>query len=286
MKIGLVPANIGAPSGEMMLGLAQLAEQVGFESIWTFEHAIVPIDYASKYPYAESGKMGIDPDTNLVDPFIALTAIAARTQTIRLGTGVNILPQANPLYVAKQAASLDFVSNGRLELGLGIGWLREEFQAAGTPFERRGARFDDYMVALRKVWSGDMVEHDSDFIQWSGFKSYPLPVQEGGIPVIMGGSKGKIYERIAKYGDGWYIPVNTAADAVPLIEPLAAACEAVDRDPASVELTSMWTAQGGLEEVQAFADAGVERLIVPLFALGQDPVAGIGKLAEDIISKV
>ncbi len=131
-----------------------------------------------------------------------------------------------------------------------------------------------------------MVEHDSDFIQWSGFKSYPLPVQEGGIPVIMGGSKGKIYERIAKYGDGWYIPVNTAADAVPLIEPLAAACEAVGRDPASVELTSMWTAQGGLEEVQAFADAGVERLIVPLFALGQDPVAGIGKLAEDIVSKV
>ena len=125
MKIGLIPANIGAPSGEMMIGMAKLAEQIGFESIWTFEHVIVPIDYQSKYPYSADGKMGVDPDANFVDPLIALTAIAAQTSTIRLGTGVNILSQANPIYVAKQAASLDFVSNGRFELGVGIGWLRE-----------------------------------------------------------------------------------------------------------------------------------------------------------------
>ena len=175
MKIGLIPANIGSPTGEMMIGMAKLAEQVGFESIWTFEHVIIPIDYESKYPYSADGKMGVDPDANFVDPLIALSAIAAATKTIRLGTGVNILSQANPLYVAKQAASLDFVSGGRFELGVGIGWLREEFKACGTPFERRGARFDDYVQAMRKVWSGDVVEHQSEFLDWTNSRAIPRP---------------------------------------------------------------------------------------------------------------
>lgn len=286
MKFGLIPVNVGAKSVDHCVGLAQLAESVGFESAWTFEHVMVPEDYASKYPYSADGKMGASPETNFVDPLIALAAVAAHTKTLRLGTGVNIVSQANPLLLAKQAASLDFVSGGRFMLGAGIGWLQEEFDAMGVPYERRGARFDDYIVAMRKVWSGDMVEHHSDFIQWSGFKSYPLPLQEGGVPIIMGGSKGRIYERVARLGDGWFIPVDSAAAALPLIEPLAPACEAVNRDPATVELTSMWTGQGGLDEVQAFADAGVSRLIVPLFALGPDPVAGISKLGEDIIGKL
>ena len=285
MKFGLIPVNVGVQSVEQSIGLAQLAESVGFESAWTFEHVMVPEDYASRYPYSADGKMGASPETNFVDPLIALAAIATQTKTLRLGTGVIIVSQANPLLLAKQAASLDFISGGRFMLGAGIGWLREEFDAMGVPFERRGARFDDYIVAMRKAWSGELVEHHSDFIQWSGFKSYPLPLQDGGVPIIMGGSKGKIYERIAKHGDGWFLPVDSAAAAVSLIEPLAAACEAVNRDPATVELTSMWTGDGGLDEVQAFAAAGVERLIVPLFALGRDPVAGIGKLAEDIINK-
>ncbi|MEE8079577.1 MAG: LLM class flavin-dependent oxidoreductase, partial [Pseudomonadales bacterium] len=178
MKFGLIPVNIGVESLEQMVGLAQLAEASGFESVWTFEHVIVPMDYQSKYPYNPSGKMGADPATNFVDPFVALSAIAAATKTIRLGTGVNILSQVNPLYMAKQAASLDFVSNGRFMLGVGIGWLQEEFAALGVPFERRGARFDDYVVAMKKIWAGDVVEHESDFINWSGFKSYPLPVQQ------------------------------------------------------------------------------------------------------------
>ena len=159
MKIGMIPVNIGVSTAEEVVGLARLAEDSGFESVWTFEHVVVPLEYASKYPYDASGKMGASPETPFVDPLIALTAVAAATKTIRLGTGVNILPQANPLFLAKQAASLDALSGGRLLLGLGIGWLREEFDAMGVPFERRGARFDDYVEAMRKVWSGDVVEH-------------------------------------------------------------------------------------------------------------------------------
>ena len=211
MKFGLVPVNVGVKSIEQIIGLGQLAESVGIESVWTFEHVMVPVDYASKYPYSADGKMGARPDTNFVDPLIALAAVAANTTTLRLGTGVNIVSQSNPLLLAKQAASLDFVSGGRFMLGAGIGWLREEFDAMGVPFARRGARFDDYMVAMKKVWSGDVVEHQSDFLNWTGFQSYPIPRGEGGIPVIIGGVKGKIYERVAAHGDGWFLPVDNAA---------------------------------------------------------------------------
>jgi probable F420-dependent oxidoreductase len=158
---------------------------------------MIPLDYQSKYPYSPTGKMGAPPETSLVDPLIALAAVAASTKKVRLATGVNILSQTNPLYLAKQAASLYFVSDGRFMLGVGIGWLRQEIDALGVSFERRGARFDDYVTAMRKVWSGDVVEHKSEFRNWSGFKSYPIPVQRPGVPIVIGGSKGKAFERIA-----------------------------------------------------------------------------------------
>ncbi len=134
MKFGLIPVNIGVQSPEQIVELAQLAESLDFESVWTFEHVIVPLDYASKYPYNPTGKMGAAPETNFVDPLIALSVVAQATSTIRLGTGVNILSQVNPLYMAKQAASLDFISGGRFMLCVGIGWLQEEFDALGVPF--------------------------------------------------------------------------------------------------------------------------------------------------------
>lgn len=282
MKFGLIPVNIGVESIEQMVGLAQLAEASGVESVWTFEHVIVPMDYQSKYPYNPSGKMGADPATNFVDPLVALSAIAAATKTIRLGTGVNILSQVNPLYMAKQAASLDFVSNGRFMLGVGIGWLQEEFAALGVPFERRGARFDDYVVAMKKIWAGDVVEHESDFINWSGFKSYPLPVQQP-LPVIMGGAKGKIYERIARHGDGWFAPIGDPAELKTALAELKTQCDAVERDISEVEITCMWPGQGGVEAVQALAEAGASRLVVPLMGLGANPIEGIQKLSEEVI---
>jgi probable F420-dependent oxidoreductase len=286
MKIGLVPINIRMQSLEQLVGLSQFIESQGFESVWTFEHVMVPVEYESKYPYSKDGKMGGGSDNPFLDPLIALTAVAAHTKTLRLGTGVNILSQANPLLLAKQAASLDVLSGGRFMLGAGIGWLREEFDAMGVPFERRGARYDDYVVAMRKVWSGEVVEHQSDFLNWSGFQSYPTPVQEGGVPIVIGGSKGKAFERIAKLGDGWFAPTNNAAGLAPMLDPLREACDAAGRDYDSVEITSMWDNQGGMEAIEAFAEIGVSRVIVPLFALGKDPLAGISKLAEDIVAKL
>jgi len=282
MKFGLIPVNIGIQSMAQMTGLAQLSEQVGFESVWTFEHVIVPVDYASKYPYSDSGKMGVSPETNLVDPLIALAAVAASTTRLRMGTGVNILSQTNPLYLAKQAASLDMLSSGRLLLGLGIGWLREEFEAMGTPFEKRGARFDDYVAAMRKVWSGEVVEHDSEFLNWHGFKSYPIPHQSP-LPVIIGGIKGKIHERIALHGNGWFAPSGDPEVLTEHLDQIKAQCDKIGRDINEIEITCMWTGSGGAAGIQALQDCGVGRLVVPVQALGRDPATGIREFAEKYI---
>lgn len=283
MKFGLIPVNIGVQP-EQMIGLAQLAEGSGFESVWTFEHVIVPVDYESKYPYNESGKMGGPPETIFIDPLLALTAVAAATKTLKLGTGVNILSQVNPLYMAKQAASLDYISGGRFMLGVGIGWLREEFEALGVPFERRGARFDDYVVAMKKVWSGEVVEHQSDFLNWSGFKSYPLPAQKPHLPVVIGGATGKIYQRIARHGDGWFAPMGDPKELAAALENLKAACDAENRDMSEIEITCMWPGMGGKDFIGALEEVGVSRVVTPLFAFGENPVEGIQKIAEEVIN--
>lgn len=287
MKIGIVGLNIGVESGERMLAFARGAEEMGVESVWTFEHVMVPLEYASPYPYTADGKMAVTPETTMVDPLISLSAIAAATSTLRLGTGVNILPQSNPLLLAKQAASLDFVSDGRFMLGVGIGWLAEEFAAMGVPFERRGARHDDYAEAMRKVWSGEVVEHESDYLDWSGFKSLPRPVQDP-FPLVIGGATGRVFERVARHGQGWFAPATNLAALEEMMRPLAPACEAEGRDPASVEISSMWIP--GLEPPDLFPRyeaLGVDRLVVPLVVVagGGDPLEGLKRFGDEVMAK-
>ncbi len=281
MKLGIIPVNMGVQNGEQAVQLAQLAESLGYESVWTFEHVMIPMEYQSKYPYNDTGRMGAPPETDLVDPLITLSYVAAATKTIRLGTGVNILSQVNPLYMAKQAASLDFLSNGRFMLGVGIGWLREEFEALGVPFEKRGARFDDYVEAMRKVWSGDVVEHESEFISWHGFKSYPLPVQNP-LPVVMGGVKGKIFERIAKYGNGWYAPAGDPAEMKGHLESLRKACDAIGRDMSEIEITCMWPGLGGSDFLGQLEAVGVHRVVLPL-SPGPDMADNLAAIASEVI---
>ena len=281
MKVGIIPINIGVQSPAQIVQTAQLIESLGYESAWTFEHVIVPVSYDSKYPYNKSGNMGAAPETNFVDPLIALSAIAAATTTLRLATGVNILSQVNPIYMAKQAASLDFISNGRFMLGVGIGWLREEFDALGVPFERRGARFDDYVAGMRKIWSGDVVEHESDFISWKGFKSYPLPIQNP-FPVVMGGVKGKIFERTAQLGNGWFAPSGDPAELKGHMQSLKKECDAIGRDLSEIEITCMWPGIGGKEFLGELEAVGVSRVAMPMMGEG-DPVERLHKVAEEVI---
>ncbi len=285
MKFGIVPINI-TRSPERMVELARKAEAAGVESVWTFEHVVMPVDYASRYPYASEGKMpGTPPETPFLDPFVALTYVAAHTTTLRLGTGVSILPQANPLYFAKQAASLDVLSGGRLLLGLGAGWLREEYAALGVPFDRRGARFDDYLAALKQVWSGEVVEHHSNFLDWSGFKSYPLPLQQPHLPLIIGGDADAALARVAAYGDGWFAPSNDLGQLAARLDRLRALAALASRDPSTIEITVLWpfVHEGAAGVIARYEALGVTRLICPLATLGErNPLNGVDRLAEVI----
>ena len=270
MKIGIVSINVGGPAtAEQMVEVVQHAEAVGIESVWTFEHVMIPTDYESKYPYAPSGKMGIPPEGWFVDPLISLAHVAAATKTIRLGTGVNIFPQTNPLLFAKQAASLDVLSGGRLTLGLGIGWLAEEYQAMGTPFERRGARFDDYLEAVKKVWSGEVVEHESEFLSWHGYKSYPTPVQKPHPPVLIGGSSKKMLQRVVNAADGWYAPSDSEEELATMIGELKQMAAQAGRPFDSIDVTINWRMAKHPNSLPAYEELGINRAVVVLGTSGR-----------------
>lgn len=286
MKFGVIPINIDVSGIDEVVAIARHAESAGCESIWTAEHVIIPTRLDTDYPYSDTGEMPLGGDMNFFDPLITLSVVAAVTTTLKLGTGINILPQTNPLLLAKQAASLDALSNGRLMLGLGLGWMREEFRAMGVPFERRGARFDDYLKAMRKVWSGDEVNHQSEFLDWRNFRSFPTPKNRSHLPILTGGHAGKAFQRAARYGDGWYPAIYSAEELEPNIEKLRIACAEEGRNFDDIEITSVWANSGGIDELKHLRDLGVGRVTVPLQSLGEKPVDGISWLADNIIGRV
>ena len=285
MNIGLASVNVGGLDGAGMATLARVAEEVGVESFWTFEHVMVPNHYASVYPYSRSGKMPVLPETPFVDPLITLAHLAGVTSTLKLATGVNIMPQANPLLLAKQVASLDHLSDGRLILGLGAGWLEEEYGAMGVPFEKRGARFNDYLVAVKKVWSGETVEHQSEFLNWSGFKSYPVPVQKPHPPLIIGGTSPAALRRVVRHGDGWFAPSRNLEELGEMCGALREVASREGRDYQSLQISAMWGGvQEGLESIPAYKELGVTRLILGMHHLeGSDPLKGLESLGHRVI---
>lgn len=269
MHVGVVPVNAGtflAP-GELVR-MARLLEDLGYESMWTFEHVIVPDQYESTYPYSPSGKLAMSGDDQFVDPLIALSFVAAATERIRLGTGVNILSQTNPLYLAKQASSIDHLSGGRLMLGLGVGWMQEEFHALGVPFERRGARADEYLDAMRQAWSGETVELRGEFVDWFGFRMLPPPVQQPSVPIVVGGTTDAAIRRVVARGDGWYMIHKDLDEFRSCVDRLRSECERQGRDIDEIELTAYWNHhREGLDGLDVYRQHGVRRVLVNLAAL-------------------
>ena len=164
MHIGLF-APLGSPiaNGEFVTTLGTAADERGFHSLWVAEHVVLFDDYGSQYPYAANGKIPAPPESGLLEPFTTLSFLAACTSRIRLGTGICLLPQRNPVYTAKEAANVDFLSGGRLDLGLGVGWLAEEFGVVNVPFERRGARTRSYIEVMRTLWQDEVSEYKDEF---------------------------------------------------------------------------------------------------------------------------
>jgi probable F420-dependent oxidoreductase len=282
-------ANVGPMAhAEGAVAIAQAAEAGGFESIWTVEHTVVPAGYQSTYPYSDTGRMPGPEDSDIPDPLIWLTYVAAHTSTIRLGTGILILPQRNPVVLAKEVATLDRLSGGRVELGIGVGWLEEEFDAIGVPFRERGKRTDDHVAALRALWTEDKASHHGPYVAFDDAISRPQPTQSR-LPIVVGGHSDAAARRAGRLGDGFFPGKGDHARLAELIGIMRRTAEEHGRDPDAIEITSGGNGALGskaLDEVKALADLGVSRVIVPPLAF--DPEGqrkAFGEYGEQVISR-
>ncbi|NMN98334.1 LLM class F420-dependent oxidoreductase [Antrihabitans stalactiti] len=205
MRLGLHALGIGTGAQRGVIdAVAAAAESNGFATLWSGEHVVMVDKSASRYPYADDGQIAVPAVADWLDPMIGLSFAAAATSTIGIATGVLLLPEHNPVLVAKQAATLDRMSGGRLTLGVGVGWSKEEFDALGVPFARRGARTDEYVAAIRALWSDDVASFDGEFVRFDSVRVNPKPVRDRRVPIVVGGNSDAALRRVAGWGDGWY----------------------------------------------------------------------------------
>jgi probable F420-dependent oxidoreductase len=278
MKFGIRYCNTGRyVEPGRAVELVQAAEAAGFESAWTVEHTVIPRGYQSTYPYAAGGRLpGGEGDFVLPDPQIWMAYVAAHTTRIKLATGILILPQHNPVICAKQIATLDFMSGGRVLLGIGVGWLKEEFDALGVPFAERGARTEEYIEALRALWSQDVPSYQGRFVRFKDAFMRPKPVR-GSVPIIIGGHSKAAARRAGRMADGFFPARGAPSDLLAVVRQGA---EEAGRDPAAIEITA--GIPDDLETLPALAAAGVRRVLVPVTS-----VAGLSSAVpgvEDVLS--
>jgi probable F420-dependent oxidoreductase len=269
MRVGLF-APLGNPfaTPEYMQALGPAAEERGFSSIWVAEHVVLFDEYASQYPYSADGKIPAGGESGIFEPFTSLAFLAAVTTTIRLGTGICLVPQRNPVYTAKEAAAVDWLSGGRFDFGIGVGWLEEEFRAVDAPFPRRGARCKEYIDVMRRLWEDDISEHKGEFYELPACRQYPKPVQAP-LPVHVGGESEAALRRVADFGQGWYgfsVPPEGVGERLGRLEELL---DERGRTRSEVEVSICPYLLGAdADTVKRYEDAGVDQVI--LLVLGFD----------------
>jgi probable F420-dependent oxidoreductase len=277
MKFGLFSTNAYACSyPDVVARVARAAEAAGFESLWGGEHVVLPDPQAPPSPMA--------PSDRILDPVIALTFCAAVTTRVRLGTGIIILPQRNPLVLAKELASLDALSAGRLIFGIGVGYLEPEFRALGAPYAERGAVTDDYLAAMRAIWSQAKPAYQGRFVSFADVQAHPQPVQRPHPPIVVGGRTAAAFRRAVQQGHGWY---GFALDADGTARALDGLREAAQRYPRPAELgaleISITPGRGAgvdLAGAEKFAALGVHRLI--LMPSPKLDATGLERFVDDV----
>jgi len=255
VKLGLFGINMGASSTpDSVASIARTAEAAGFESLWAGEHVALPDPQVPPSPMA--------PQDAALDPLLALEWAAACTSTTRLATGIVILPQRNPVVLAKEVASLDVLSRGRFTLGVGVGYLEPEFRAIGADFENRGAVTDEYLDAMEHLWYDEHPAFHGRFAAFSGVDAYPRPVQRP-IPIVIGGHTRRAYRRAVERGHGWYGFAMTLEGAAACLAGLRAAASESERPVELDPLEITVTPRGRLtpEVASGFAELGVDRLV-------------------------
>jgi len=256
VQLGLFNINMGKQCAPDRLTVAaRAAEEAGFESLWAGEHVVLPDPQVPPSPMA--------PQDPAIDPFIGLTYAAAVTERIRLATGIVIMPQRNPVVLAKQIASLDVLSGGRFTLGIGVGYLEPEFKAIGANFPDRGAVTDEFVEAMQALWYQERPEYHGAHVDFAGVDAHPRPVQPA-VPIVVGGHTAAAYRRAVARGDGWYGFAMTPETAAASVDGLRKAADEVDRPAALGDLELTITPRGRLtaESAAGFAELGVDRLVI------------------------
>lgn len=274
MELGaFVPLATYNASAAFLRALGPALEERGFESVWVPEHVVLFDDYESQYPYSPDGKFPSGGDTGLLEPLTALTYLAAVTDTLRLGTGICLVTQRNPVYTAKQVADLDVLSGGRVELGIGVGWLREEFEVLNMPFERRGDRAREHVAVMKTLWADEVSAFDGELYRLPECRFYPKPAQRPHPPIHVGGETNAALRRAADLGQGWF-GFNRLPDDVPealdrLDRILAERGRSRDDDDFAVSISPYFQTVDR-DTLRRYEDLGVDRVIVPVLAFDTD----------------
>jgi probable F420-dependent oxidoreductase len=270
MKIGLfTPLRSPVATPEFLREFGQKAESMGIHSFWLGEHIVLFDNYESKYPGNPDGVFRFPDGSGLMDMVSSIGFLAACTSTLRLGTGICILPQNNPVYAAKEYATLDFLSNGRLDFGVGVGWSWEEFEACGAPWANRGKRCDEYLEVINTLWNDEVSSFDGDMYKLRECRMHPKPVQSGGVPICVGGHSDAALRRTARFAKGWYGINLSPEGSKEMITRLARFMEAEGRSIEELEIhIGAVNDRMDASLVEAYAEAGVTQLLIPFMRQG------------------
>ncbi|MGH8006632.1 MAG: LLM class F420-dependent oxidoreductase [Candidatus Binatia bacterium] len=264
--------------------IAKRAEELGFASFWAPEHPIIPVHTSTPFPGSKDGKIP-DAYSRMMDPFVVLARASAVTTTIKLGTGICLIPERNPLLLAKEVATLDHLSGGRFIFGIGAGWLKEETQIMGGDFPHRWTQTRDAVMAMKEMWTKDEAEYHGKYYDFPPVRSFPKPAQKPHPPIFMGGSSKNVFKRVVEWGNGW-MPVRSTPEEIKqgraTLNELAAKA---GRDPQSIEVLAFGF-PGRFREREEITDlekAGVTQVAIWLTQTGQE-VAEVEELARKVLS--
>jgi probable F420-dependent oxidoreductase len=282
MKIGLAPLADAETIGD----IARAAEAAGFHSLWVPEHVVLfdEDQYRSRYPYTDDGRLRVGAEPAILDPLLTLGYLAGITSTIRLGTGICLLPQRNPVYSAKEVATADQLSGGRVDFGVGIGWLREEFAALQVPWPNRAGRTAEYVKVLQTLWMDPVSEFEGEFYSLPPVRQYPKPVQKPHPPIIFGGESDAALQRVAAMGQGWYGYDLGIEEATERIGVLKGMLDANGRSPAEIEISvNPFRRRVDPDTLAQYREAGADQVILNIWGSRALPegIAALGKELAD-----
>jgi len=283
MKVGVF--LLASESSADPAVVARKAEELGFDSFWVPEHPIIPVKYTTRYPGSADGRLPVAA-AQIADPFVALARASAVTKTIQLGTGICLIPERNPLLLAKEVATLDHFSGGRFIFGIGAGWLKEETEIMGGDFLHRWTQTREAILAMKELWTKEEAEYHGKYYDFPAVRSFPKPAQKPHPPIFLGGSSKNVFKRVVEWGNGW-MPTTSAGEEIQrgrtLLNEFA---EKAGRDPQSIAVLAFgqpgqWRDREAIKDLEK---VGVNHVTIWLRRIeGNEPIAELEELARRVL---